>query len=203
MSDNFDTPVIAFVWRPEEIKSSVVETARRTGTRIIFDLSQADLNAVGINLLHADASNDVVDLKISPAALLDSGIAEFLEETAINRLWVEFQPRNLDNAADKFWKRIEELSDRFDIVPVLGDLALIRQILKDYQQIRNIALKGSESSGFVSTETAFTLYSTVREITRGSDDAPKPILRIPVVADLDREARQAPQHPDGPPSRYP
>jgi NAD(P)H-dependent flavin oxidoreductase YrpB (nitropropane dioxygenase family) len=58
----------------------------------------------------------------------------------------------------------------------LGDLALIRQILKDYQQIRNIALKGSESSGFVSTETAFTLYSTVREITRGSDDAPNIFL---------------------------
>ncbi len=175
MSDNFDTPVIAFMWRPEEIKSSVVETARRTGARIIFDLSQADLNAVGINLLHADASNDVVDLKISPAALLDSGIAEFLEETAINRLWVEFQPR-IDDAADKFWERIEELSDRFDIVPVLGDVALIRQILKDYQQIRNIALKGSESSGFVSTETAFTLYSAVREITRGSDDAPNIFL---------------------------
>jgi hypothetical protein len=146
MSDSHDAPVIAFIWRPEEIKSSVVATARRTGARIIFDLSKSDLNAVGINLLQADASNDVVDLKVSPAALMETELVEFLEETSINRAWVEFRPGLLCEQASQFFSKIEELSDRFEIVPVLGDLAPIRLILKDHPQLRNIALKGSESS---------------------------------------------------------
>ncbi|MBI5250247.1 MAG: acyltransferase domain-containing protein, partial [Desulfomonile tiedjei] len=176
MSDNFDAPVIAFVWRPEEIKSSVVETARSTGARIIFDLSQADLNNVGIALLQADASNDVVDLKISSAALMDAGIFEFLEETGISRVWVEFQPCLLNKGTESFWQKIEELSGRFEIIPVLGDVDLIRQTLENHPQIRSLALKGSESSGYVSTETAFTLYSAVREITLGKDEAPSLFL---------------------------
>lgn len=176
MSDNFEAPMIAFLWRPDEIKSSVVETARSTGARIVFDLSQADLNSVGFTLLQADAASDVVDLKISPAGLMDSALVEFLEENGINRVWVEFLPYLLSGEATPFFNRIEELSDQVEVVPVVGDLELIRQILENHRQIQNIALKANESSGFVSTETAFTLYATVREFARRSDTPPNLFL---------------------------
>ncbi len=48
--------------------------------------------------------------------------------------------------------------------------------MNDHPLIRNIALKGSEAAGFVSTETAFTLYSAVREMTRDSDESPSIFL---------------------------
>lgn len=176
MSDNFEAPVIAFVWRPEEIKSSVVETARRTGTRIIFDLSQTNWNSVGITLLQADATHDAVDLKLSPAAVMDADVTEFLEETGINRAWIEVQPCLLNDETGRVLQRIEELSDRFDLVPVVGTPDLVRRVLGNHPLIRNIALKGSEAAGFVSTETAFTLYSAVREMTRDRDEAPQLFL---------------------------
>ena len=165
MTTDIQLPALCFVWRPADITSSVIEMARRTGTKVIFDLTAVEPFAVGGALLQADASGDAVELKISQAALMEPGLEDFLSELAINRLWVELSPMLLEAEAEYLLGRIAELSTRMSVIPVVGDCGLITQILNEYP-IPAIALKGSEASGFVGSETAFTLYAGIRERIR-------------------------------------
>ena len=49
---------------------------------------------------------------------------------------------------------------------MLGDPELIRRVVQEFPGIKRIALKGNEAAGFVSSQTAFILYSSTREIIR-------------------------------------
>lgn len=160
MTTDLDLPGLCFVWRPADITSSVIEMARRTGTKVIFDLTAVEPFSVGGALLQADASGDAVDLKISQTALMEAGLEGFLNELNINRVWVELHPMLLETDARDLLGRIAQLSSRMSVIPVVGDCGLIAQVLNEYP-IPAIALKGSEASGFVGSETAFTLYAVI------------------------------------------
>ncbi len=172
MSSDLQKPSIAFVWRHKDIVSSVVDMARRTGAKAIFDLSSTDAESAGLALLQADAGADAVDLKISPNFLLDPGLESLLKETGINRVWFELHPLVADLDPDQLLHRVVELSEEITAVPVTGDVGLITRIITRHPAIRNIALKGNEAGGFVGAETIFTLYSAVRELIRNRTDAP-------------------------------
>ncbi len=167
-----DTPFLAFVWQPIHIKSSVVETARQTGTRIIFDLSHADWNASGISLLQADADPDHVHLKLPQTALSDPHLEEFLRDTGLRTAWIELHPHVAPQELIGHLDRIAAFPAEFQIVPIVGDVRLCKEILFKYPEIRSIALKGSEAAGFVSTETIFSLYSFVRKLSPALSDPP-------------------------------
>ncbi len=172
MSSNQHALTLGFVWTPGEISSSVVETARRTGTRAIFDLSSAGLDSSEMALVQADAGGDAVDVKVSPEALLEEPLEDFLKETGLNRVWVELHPVMLDATPDTYLDRINGLSPRISVVPVVSDPALLAHILKDYHGIGFVALKGCEASGFVSRETTLTLFGGLRTVTGGRSDSP-------------------------------
>jgi malonyl CoA-acyl carrier protein transacylase len=165
-------PIIAFVWSPKEITSSIVETARSTKTQAIFDLSAVQPESAGTALLQADASGDAVDLKISATSLMDPGLEEFLNDMGIRRLWVELHPVLLEDDVDGVLQRIVELSGDFDVFPVVGSADLVSRILDEHPDISNIALKGNEASGFTSTETTLTLYGAVRTMIRDRGEQP-------------------------------
>jgi len=169
MSVDHETPIIAFVWRPAEITSSVVDAARRTRTRAIFDLSGQDLESAGLALLQADAAGDVADLKISVDGLADASLKDLLRETGIRRVWVELHHAVLEGDPARRLERIAELCEEFVCIPVVGDFALVASIVEKYPQIKNMALKGCEAAGFVSSETIFTLYSAARSLTAPPD----------------------------------
>ncbi len=172
MTADHTRPIIAFVWPPKEITSSVVETARSSKTQAIFDLSTIQPESAGTALLQSDASRDAVDLKISPTFLMNPGLEEFLGETGINRVWVELHPILLEEDPEDVLKRIEDLTGHFDVIPVVGSVNLISSILDKHPGIRNIGLKGNEASGFTSTETTLTLYGAVRALIRDRSEQP-------------------------------
>lgn len=166
-------PVLAFVWRQRHIVSSVVDVARRTKTRAIFDISSAEPISAGMALLQADAGNDAVDLKVAPELLKDAGLEELLKETGLQTVWVELHPLLLDGTADSLLQRMVQLSSRFTVIPIVADVNLLTRIVKDYPEIEKIALKGNEAAGFVGSETIFTLYGSVREHIQAEGRAPQ------------------------------
>ncbi len=78
-----------------------------------------------------------MELKISQAALMESGLEDFLNELNINRLWVELHPMLLEADAEYLLGRIAELSTRISVIPVVGDCGLISQILNEYPDSRH------------------------------------------------------------------
>ncbi|MFH0823351.1 MAG: acyltransferase domain-containing protein, partial [Pseudomonadota bacterium] len=176
MSHASECPILAFSWRPRNISGSVVEAARRTGTRAIFDVCSIDLDSVALSLLKADVGGDAADLKVSPEVLLDDSLRDLLAETGIGRVWVELHPYLLQRDIRVYLDRITSLSSDVTFYPVVGDPDVAGLILNSYPACRNLALKGSEASGFVGSETTLILYSGVRGLIRRMTDPAKIIV---------------------------
>jgi len=86
-------PIIAFVWRPEEMVLPVTQMAHRTGTRAIFDFSMVKPQALHSVLSEVHPAAHCSDIKISASALMDPSLERLLEETRAQDIWVECHPR--------------------------------------------------------------------------------------------------------------
>jgi len=161
-------PIIAFVWRPEEVIPPVIQMAHRTGSRAIFDFSSMGSEELRSFLRKADPTGHVRDIKISAPALIDPSFGRFLQETGVQDIWVEFHPQFSQGDPSVFLRRIKELSEDHRCFPIVGDLDLLTAILKDNPEIGRIALKGCEASGFVGGETTLVIYSALKEMLRNN-----------------------------------
>src|SRR4030042_1140868 len=159
-------PIIAFVWRPEEIIPSVIQMAQRTGSRAIFDFSMKGVEGLLSFLRKADPARHVRDIKISIPTLMDPSLGRLLKETGAHDIWVECHPQFFRGDPSIFLQRLRELSEDHCCFPIIGNLDLLSGILKDSSRIGRIVLKGCEASGFVSGETTLALYSVVKEMLR-------------------------------------
>ena len=157
-------PVIAFVWRPEEMVPPVIQMAHRTGSRAIFDFSMMEVDALRSFLQKADPDGQINDIKISATAFMDPSLGQILPNTGVKNLWVECHPQPFRGDFTTFQQRLRELPQNCRFFPIIGDMNLLTTILADNPGIGRIVLKGSEASGFVSSETTLTLYSAVKEM---------------------------------------
>ncbi len=170
MSSEEHNQFIAFLWNPNTIRSAVIGASRRTGAKALFDLSRVDPFSACAALLQADAGSDAAEIKVDPEFLLKPEMEELLDETELTRVWIELHPPLMERDPSDYHRRMEELSSRAVFIPVVGDVNIISLILDGFPSIRSIGLKGCESAGFVSSETAFTLFSTVRSMLSDRGD---------------------------------
>jgi len=171
ISNKFDKPGIGFLFFPEHVSSSVVETARRTGVKAIFDLTGIDPTASAGVLLQANTTPHAVELKLSADALFNPAVPDFLRRTNVTTIWVELHEALVPDTG-ALLEQISGLSDEFVIIPILASVPLIRDIIENHPEIKIIALKGNEASGFVGSETLFVLYAAVREMIQDREEAP-------------------------------
>ena len=157
-------PLIAFVWRPEEIIPPVIHMAHRTGCRAIFDVSTLGVEALRPVLRQADPAGQVRDIKISASTLMDPSLGPWLQETGVQNIWVECHPQSFPSDPSAVLERLRELSENHRCFPIIGDLPLLAAVVKDSSKIGRIVLKGCEASGFVSAETTLALYAAVKEM---------------------------------------
>ena len=172
MLAEYRVPIIAFVWRPEEILPSVTQMAHRTGSSAIFDFSMMETQALHSFLRKAAPACRVEDIKISAATLMDPSLGRLLKETGVQNIWVECHPQHFRGDTSGFLQRLRELSENYRCFPIVGDLDILATILKDSSGIGRIVLKGCEASGFVSGETTLLLYSAAKEMLRDSAKSP-------------------------------
>ena len=171
MPGGFDNPGIGFLFFPEHISSAVVETAIRTGVKAVFDLTGIDATVSAGKLLQANSTSNAVELKLSADTLFDPAIPDFLRKTNVTTVWVELHEALVPDTG-VLLEKISELSDELTIIPILGSLPLIRNVIENHPEISAIAIKGNEASGFVGSETLFILYAAVRRMIQDRDKAP-------------------------------
>ena len=169
-------PIIAFVWRPEEIIPSVIQMAARTGSRAIFDFSMMGTKALHSFLRKADTAGHVRDIKISATTLIDPSFRRLLQETSVENIWVECHPQFFGDDISTVLQRLRELSGTHNCFPIVGDLDLLAEILKACSGIGRIVLKGCEASGFVSAETTQMLYSASKAMLSTSSQSPDIVI---------------------------
>lgn len=165
-------PVFAFVWGPREIGKRVVDVARSTSTAAIFDLTCTDPLQMAGALKEARA----LEVRVSGHFILDPACEGFLDESGVETLWVECSPVFLSEEEEVFLKRLREVNTRINCIPVSGNLGILTRLLELDQSPRALAIKGSEASGFVSSETAGILFGVLRERIASSGGGPDLIL---------------------------
>ena len=162
MLDRDSNPYFAFVWRAQQITSSVVGMARSTGICAIFDFSALMPMQYAQALRVAGAKH----VKITPDYFLDITLTDFMEKSCANTIWVEYNQALTDIHQDIFLERLENLSLKYNVIPITGDPELLASIVQMDRTVGAIAIKGSEAAGFVSAETTGILYSIARQMPR-------------------------------------
>jgi len=158
------TASISFVWRPQEITQPVLQMARRTGSRAIFDFSALGVQGLEAFLQAADPAGLVRDIKVSLATFFDPSLGQLLERTGVRNIWVQCHPLLSQQDTPLLLHRLRELSSNHQCYPVTGDRNLLAAMVKETSGIGRVVLKGCEASGFVSGETTTTLYATLKEM---------------------------------------
>ena len=158
------TSSISFVWRPLEITQPVLQMARRTGSRAIFDFSALGTEGLFSFLATADPAAEVRDIKVSIPTFFDPALGPFLERTGVRNLWVACPSPLSREDTTLLLQRLRELSVNQRCYPITGDRDLLAAIAKDTSGVGRVVLKGCEASGFVSGETTATLYATLKEM---------------------------------------
>jgi len=151
--------VMAFVWRPSEIDGAVVELARHTGTRAIFDLTAGEPDEFAKLLAEARAE----DIKLRSEQLVEPGLDASLTGTGVRTLWIEF-PTSLSKQEERVVPvTLDKLRAHFNCVPVTGDLQTVSFLMQQESPPAAVALKGTDAAGFGSMETTGILFATVRD----------------------------------------
>jgi malonyl CoA-acyl carrier protein transacylase len=176
MLDENQVPIIAFVWRPEEILPSVTGMAGRTGSRAIFDFSMLEMDALNSLLRKADPACRIEDIKISTSSFMDPSLGPLLKDKEVRNIWVECHPQYLAGDICGFLQRLGELSKNHGCFPIVTDMNILTAILKDSSRIEHVVLKGCEASGFVSGETTQLLYSTAKQLLGDSAKSPDVLI---------------------------
>ena len=171
ISAEHQIPIIAFVWRPEEITPPVIQMANRTGSRAIFDVSMIGPDALRSALRKVPPDAQVRDIKISAPALMNPSLVQLLQEKGVQNLWVECHPRFFRGDFSALLKRWRELAEDVHFFPIIGDLDLLAAVLTDGSGIGHVVLKGCEASGFASSETTLVLYSAVKKMQDNASKA--------------------------------
>lgn len=162
MSANSDLPTIAFVYRPNDIASAIIQAALNTETSIIYDLTGTDAQSAAKTLIQADASSEFVAVKIDAETFGNNQAIESIKEADVFRFFVEINAA-YRGSIDDLAAHLNELAETTNVIPIVGDFEIFEALISKATNIDTIALKGSEAAGFVSSETIFTLYSGVKQ----------------------------------------
>ena len=127
----------AFVWGSRNVSHTVVDAARLTSSRAIFDLSATQFAPMATALRTAGATA----VKISALDLMEPELEVFLEESGIKTLWVEYHPDLFPDAPEVFLDRLGQLSPRCACLPIITDLDLLHVLIQHPGPVSTIALK--------------------------------------------------------------
>ncbi|MFH0782144.1 MAG: SDR family NAD(P)-dependent oxidoreductase [Pseudomonadota bacterium] len=148
---------ICFVWQPSDLNAATLDIDKMGLAQVVVDLSNCSL----VEFQDTDNFIHDIDVKISLEQFLDVSICEFIKKRRIRTIWLEYFEELLPCDFDTFVKRLE-LCSTLNIVT--GDIEFISYFFKNTIKNCGLALKGSESSGFVGSETVLTLLSLVEEL---------------------------------------
>jgi acyl transferase domain-containing protein/NAD(P)H-dependent flavin oxidoreductase YrpB (nitropropane dioxygenase family)/NAD(P)-dependent dehydrogenase (short-subunit alcohol dehydrogenase family)/acyl carrier protein len=172
MAEDRARPMIAFVWQAHEIGREMVDIGRSTSTAMIFDITFTKPQRVAVALKAACAR----DVKVPGRFILDPAFEDFLDRSGIETLWVECPPFFCSGEEDLFFNRLLEIISRINCIPVSGNLSVLTRLVGSDLRPRALALKGSEASGFGSSETTGILFSLLRGRIDSAGGGPDLIL---------------------------
>lgn len=170
---------MAFVWPPEPLDKAVCAAAADSGFRVIYDLSQSQLESKIPELSKIKSIDSFIDIKISWTDLLTPNIGELIQGTGVSGLWVELHPQILTDDLTDYFNRLSLLQkshNNLQCFPIVGDLETLNQLIENWPDLKALAIKGAEAAGFVGSESTLVLLDHLR--SKLGDQFIKPSITI-------------------------
>ena len=160
------SPAVCFVWQPSDLNNSALEIDKVGEARIIVDISKFSLE----DFQDRGQLIEDLDVKISLQQFIDSSACQCIKKRRIRTVWLEYFAELLPCDFETFINRLESYSG---INIVTGDIEFIHYFFKNRINNCGLALKGSEASGFVGSETVLTLLSLAEGLAENCSFQPR------------------------------
>lgn len=154
---NGHSSAICFIWQPSDLTAATLDIDKMGLAQIVVDLSNCSV----MDFQDSDNFIQDIDVKISLKQFLDVSICEFIKKRGIRTVWLEYFQEFLPCDFNTF---INHLGSYKMLNIVTGDIKFINYLYENRVENCGLALKGSEASGFVGSETVLTLLSLVEEL---------------------------------------
>ncbi len=147
----------SFVWQKSDLNNEILNTCKENEPRIIIDFSHEP----ALELLNFEGIAPGIDIKLSIDQFLDPKLKNFNKKGRVGAIWLEYFPSLLTCDNETFTQRL----DSFSFVNIItGDIDFITSCFANKRKNCGIALKGSESSGFVGSETLLSLVCLAEKL---------------------------------------
>ncbi|AGF78524.1 polyketide synthase family protein [Desulfocapsa sulfexigens DSM 10523] len=167
MSNELTTKSLSYVWHPQYFTPPVSQLVQKNRLQIILDVSELSVD----QLTHDTPDLQGVELKLSLEQFFSTKVTALLEAIQTKTIWVEYFPQVSSRAFDAFLEQIA-IHDSLTCNIITGDLPVIHACFENPSQVSGLAIKGSESSGFVSSETLLTLLSHLEVLSKKHSSTP-------------------------------
>ena len=161
--------LLSAVCKPCHLSPSFHERISNSNFSIIVDVSDLLIENLAEELPEIPGG----ELKISLEQFFSPRLRDNLQGSTFRSVWVEFFPKiSSFYQVDSFLKRAEELAF-LDCRVVSGDLELLHTCFEQPKIISGLAVKGIESSGYVSSETILSLLTHFEKVSAAVDQVPE------------------------------
>lgn len=167
MSIDLTAQSLTYVWHPKYFSPSLQEHIQKNNLAVILDLSSLTTDQL-IRTIH---ETPALELKLSAEQFILEPVQAALQVTAPPTLWVEYSHPFSATDSEHFWQQLPEATTSCCNL-ITGDLALLESCFSRQTPFSGVAIKGAESSGYVSTETTLTLLSHLETAAQKSQSPP-------------------------------
>ncbi len=170
MSDMFPNPALMCVAPFNKVRGDNLKGLGNYSSNVLMDLSTMNKERL-THWLNSKSIDDISrNIKLSPECLHIEDLPDILGGLGVTGIWVELCQYLQGKRIYKYLATLAELASNFQVFPILSHMELIKLIMADYPIVKNLALKGNEASGFVSSESAMALFCFTLELSRKSPE---------------------------------
>ena len=161
MSNKLAIRSLVYVWQPQHFTHSVAELIQKNNLQIILDVSQLSTDQLTQDIQDFTG----VELKLSLNQFFSPVVTALLKDNKTKTIWVEYFQQLSLHTSETFFQQVSN-HDSLNCNVITGDLPFIHTCLTQPSPISGLAIKGSESSGVICSETILTLLSHLEQVVR-------------------------------------
>lgn len=163
---------LAFVLRYKDLTKAALDSAARGGFRVIVDLQGIAVEDAAPTLAETGAG----EVHLTALELSEPGARECLIQAGVDTIWLYYHPTLCQGGPGELVEIRDGLPDDVALIPVTGDWECLDRLTTITPPFERIALKGTESAGWMGDDSVSVLFSTLS--ARMKDTPERPRLHI-------------------------
>ncbi len=152
---------IYFVCRPKDLSSLDLPELQRHSVIPIVDLGRAAEPVLTAEL----QATQGIEVLMNAEQFLHPEVCNILQSQRVPTVWLEYFEDQQQSSLTSIFDQLQKCTG-LNLNIITGDIRVIKRVFEENKRNINLAIKGSEASGFVSPETTLSLINYIEDLTR-------------------------------------